>query len=168
MTAAWDLGLMLRKRNLVNGTAIVVALGGLAIGRASAAEFGLRTFLCEGVSEPSAGEGGAPAPLSVTFEATVIFADGEFLALVDPETGKPSRPLAADAMTRGSLEIVGREPEPMVWTTATGARATLIGFVVRSDSNLVALTINGAPAGEKRAFTLYDARSGMVQRGQCR
>ena len=98
----------------------------------------------------------------------MIFADGEFLALVDPETGKPGRPLAPDAMTRGSLEIVGREPEPMVWTTATGTRATLIGFVVRSDSNLVVLTIKSAAAGARRAFSLYDARSGMMHQGLCR
>jgi hypothetical protein len=159
---------MAKKRLVAGGLALLTALAGLQPGRrAGAAEFGLQTFMCEG-SVIAADDGRMAGPGAIAFEATVIFADGEWLALVDPETGKPGRPLSPDAMTRGSLEIVGREPEPMVWTTATGSRATLIGFVVRSDSSLVALTIKSAAAGARRAFSLYDARSGMMHRGQCR
>jgi hypothetical protein len=138
--------------------------------RVGAAEFGLLALTCKGdVVLPPDAVGGEDQG-QIVFDATVIFADGEHLTLVDPETKKLDRPLSPAEVTRGSLEIVGREPEPMVWTSATGRRATLIGFALRADSSIVSLTIRspGPDVRARRPFVLFDSRSGAVHRGECR
>lgn len=147
--------------------ALFCAATAVAATPAASAEFGLLTLACRG-DIALAADAPSEAEAPIAFETTVIFADGELLALVDPETGKPGRPLSPDALTRGSLEIVGREPWPMVWISATGRKATLIGFALKGDASLVSLTIRGPGPDGARAFTLFDSRGGGVHRGLCR
>jgi len=134
-----------------------------------AAEFGLQTLSCQGTPALPADAPGTEAQKSVTFDATVIYADGEFLSLLDPEKNKVERRVSDQEVTRGTLEFVDREPEPMVWTLSTGRKATMMGFSLRSDGGLMALTIRSAAEGEsRRPFVLFDQRAGSVHRGWCR
>jgi hypothetical protein len=136
---------------------------------AKSAEFGLQTLSCQGTPVLQPDAPGAEAQARIAFDATVIYADGEFLSLLDPEKNKVERRVSDQEVTRGTLEFVDREPEPMVWTLSTGRKATMMGFSLRSDGGLMALTIRSAPDGEsRRPFVLFDQRSGGVHRGWCR
>jgi hypothetical protein len=145
--------------------AAVLALAGPA----QAAEFGLQTLSCQGKPALDPDAPGTDAQSAVRFEATVIYADGEFLTLLDPEKNRVEKRISDQEVTRGTLEFSDREPEPMVWTLSTGRKATMMGFSLRSDGGLMVVTIRSAPEGEtRRPFVLFDQRSGGVHRGWCR
>ena len=82
-----------------------------------AAEFGLQTLSCQGAPALAPDAPGAEAQERIRFEATVIYADGEFLTLLDPEKNRVEKRISDQEVTRGTLEFSDREPEPMIWTT---------------------------------------------------
>lgn len=116
-----------------------------------------RAFTCEGL--PPAGQ------RSIRFSVMVGFGMDGVLTVLGPD-GKPTRDYWSD-IAPGEMSMEHEAEEPMVWTLVTGGRATLVGFGVRSDGSLFALTIRSA-RGPSRPFTLFDSRNGQVLVGECR
>jgi hypothetical protein len=115
-----------------------------------------------------AGQNGAPARATIAFEVTVPFGDGDFLALANPETGKPEKLLRDMEVLSGSFRIEREAPQTIVWTRTAGRSGSLTGQVIGSDGEIFSLTIAGAPAGfMERPFVLFSSAAGALTRGSC-
>jgi hypothetical protein len=114
-------------------------------------------FSCVGKLEES-------AP-SVRFSIVVGFGLDGALTIIGPD-GRPKLDYWND-VAPGEMAMQDSEEEPMVWTGVSSKRAKLVGFGVRSDGSLFALTI-ASSRGSVRPFSLFDSRSGEVLTGECR
>jgi hypothetical protein len=121
---------------------------------------------CTGEIAP---ERNAPAArTSFSFETDVPFGEGNFLALSNPETGKVEKLVYPMEVLTGSFRQERAPPEEIVWTLATSKRGEFVGQVVRSDGQILSLTIASAPKDSaERPFLLFDTAAGSLYRGSC-
>jgi hypothetical protein len=124
------------------------------------------TLNCAGTLSSAAHDPAADA--SIAFQATVPFGEGRLIALTDPETGKIERLLYdAEAMT-GSFQQAGGPAETIVWTRSTGRKAAFVGALIRSDGEIVSLSVESAPAAAgRRPFALFGTTGARLYRGGC-
>jgi hypothetical protein len=144
--------------------ASVVFVGASAGAWAGAGE--LLDLKCAGELVSSEAAPGAQTKLS--FETTIPFGDGRFIALSDPETGKIEKLLYDWEVLTGSFQIERDSPQTIVWTRAMSRRGDFAGQVIGSDGEIFSLAIGIAPTGSaERPFVLFSAAAAGMYRGRC-
>lgn len=104
----------------------------------------------------------------ISFQTTVPFGEGKYVALSDPETGAVENLVYDLEASTGSFQIEDNPAELIVWTLATSCKAELVGQIIESDGQLLSLTIRGAASDSgERLFVLFATATASVYRGSC-
>jgi hypothetical protein len=120
------------------------------------------------VGELAYGEGLPAAGPTLSFETTIPFGEGSFIALTDPQTGGVQSLVYDMEALKGSFEIKGGPTEMIVWTRATSRKAGLVGQVIGGDGDILSLAIRSAPSGStRRPFVLFGSAGSSLYRGSC-
>jgi hypothetical protein len=144
--------------------ALVLILAALPAGGARGEDEAVLRLACT-LREGAAAVPSAPA-WGRSFAATVPFGEGHSLALLDPETGRPTTTVHSADVLAGRLGLPGEEAV-LLWTRAMSRRAPLVGQAIRPNGHGVTLLL-ARPAGDGgRSLTLFDSETATAWQGTC-
>jgi hypothetical protein len=104
----------------------------------------------------------------LAFATTIPFGVGHFVALSIPDTDRIERLLYDAEVQVGSIQLAGHASSEIVWTRATGLKASVVGLVIGPTGDITSLTIRGAAAGSSdRSFDFFNTAVGSVYQGTC-